>query len=121
MVGHVALEDDLPRRLAAAGAARHLRQELERPLRRPEVRDAEAHVGVHDPDERHSREVVPLRDHLRADEHVDLPLLEGGERLGEDAAAAGAVAVEPVSTRARGQRGLHRLRHRSVPKPVRRR
>ena len=110
MVGHVALEDDLARGLAAPGPARHLRQELEGPLRGPEVRDAQAHVGVHDPDQGHAREVVPLRDHLRADEHVDLALLERGQRLGEHPAPAGTVAVEPLDPRA-GQRLLHRLGH----------
>ena len=58
--------------LAAARAADDLRQQLERPLGRAEVRQAEADVGRDDADERHGRKVVALRDHLRADEDVDV-------------------------------------------------
>ena len=61
----------LARRLAAAGAADDLREQLKRPLRRAEIRQAEADVGRDDADERHRRKVVPLGDHLRADEDVD--------------------------------------------------
>ena len=61
----------LARRLAAAGAADDLREQLERPLGRAKIRQAEADVGRDDADERHRRKVVALRDHLRADEDVD--------------------------------------------------
>ena len=70
------LDDRLARLLAAAGAAGDLRQELERPLGRPEVGHPEADVGRDDADQRDAREVVALGDHLRADEHVDLAVAE---------------------------------------------
>jgi choline dehydrogenase-like flavoprotein len=52
--------------LSGIGPAGHLREQLERPLRGAEVRQVQAHVRVHHPDQRHVREVQPLRDHLRA-------------------------------------------------------
>ena len=52
-------------------------------------------VGVEDRAQRHLGEVVPLGDHLGADEHRRLGLAEGGEDAGVGAAAAGGVGVEP--------------------------
>ena len=59
---------------AAACPARHLRHELKRALGGPEVGEVEARIRVHYPDDRHVREVQPLRDHLRAEQDVELPL-----------------------------------------------
>ena len=38
-------------------------------------------IGVDDADERDVREVQPFRDHLRADEDVDLAAAKGAERF----------------------------------------
>jgi fructose-1,6-bisphosphatase II len=66
------LHNHPPRRVAAAGAPRHLDEELEGALARPEVGDAQRGVRVDDADDGHSGQVVALRDHLRPDEDVDL-------------------------------------------------
>ena len=82
------LDDRFARLLAAAGAAGHLRQQLERPLGRAEIGQAEADVGRDDADERDARKIVPLGDHLRADEHVDLAVAEARQERVQRALAA---------------------------------
>jgi hypothetical protein len=52
-----------------AGAAGELREELERPLLRTEVRQPELGVRIDDGCERDAFEVMTLRDHLRAEQH----------------------------------------------------
>jgi hypothetical protein len=52
----------------STAATGELRQQLERPLLGTKVRECQAGVGVDDRRERDSGEVVPLGDHLRADE-----------------------------------------------------
>jgi hypothetical protein len=64
------LDDDLALDISAPGAARNLRQQLERPLARAKVRDVQALVRIDDADQRHIREVQALGDHLRSDEDV---------------------------------------------------
>jgi len=110
VIGQVALENDLPGDLPPARASRHLRQELEGPLRGSEVGYPEADVGVHHPDQRDPREVVTLGDHLRPDKDVELPRLEGGERPRHHPAAPRTVTVEPLDA-GRRQRRPHRLHH----------
>src|SRR6185295_11058000 len=78
--------------IAAPGATGDLREQLERALRRTKVRQVEAGVGAQHADQRDAREVVALRDHLRADEDVDLAARDprqhrrdaGGRELGDD-------------------------------------
>ena len=60
-----------PRCDAASCSARDLRQELEGPLGRAKVGEAEADVCRDHPDQRDRGKVVPLGDHLRADEQVE--------------------------------------------------
>ena len=64
-----------------AGAAGDLGDELEGSLVGAEVGQMEGLVGREDPDQRDAREIEALGDHLRADEHIELLVLEGGERL----------------------------------------
>ena len=61
----------MPGRVAAARAARDLRDELERLLGGAEVREVQERVGRQHADGRHAREVVPLGDHLRSDQARD--------------------------------------------------
>ena len=64
------LDDHAPAALAAAAAPGQLGHERERALLGAEVGEAQRGVGVQHDAERHVREVVPLRHHLRADEHA---------------------------------------------------
>ena len=93
-VGLEALDDRAPRVRAAAGAARDLRDELEGPLGRAEVGEGEGGVGADHADEAHIREVEPLRDHLRAHQHLDLALSEALERVVEVRGRLHGVAVD---------------------------
>ena len=74
------LDEHPPGRVAAA-APGELGQELEGALLGAEVGQAEARVGVDDGGELDAREVVALRDHLRADEHGALGAGEALERV----------------------------------------
>ena len=99
VVGKERLDDRLAADLAAPGTAGDLREQLERPLRRPEVGVAQPDIGGDHADERHARKIVALRDHLRADEDVELPRGELREERGNRAAPADRVAVDPRDAR----------------------
>src|SRR5262245_5923349 len=70
-------------RCVAAAPARELGDQLERPLLGPEVRQAEARVDVDDRGELDTLKVMPLRDHLRPEQHRALRFREARERCGE--------------------------------------
>ena len=61
----------------------------------------QAEVGRDDTDQRHPGDVVALRDHLRADQHVELAAVEAGQDRALRALACRGVAVEPADARAR--------------------
>jgi hypothetical protein len=92
-VGWVRLEDHAAFARAAARAPGDLREELEGPLRGAEVRERERLIREEHAHERHARQVVALRDHLRAHEHVDLSASHTLEHL-LDARARSDVSVE---------------------------
>ena len=117
VVGIQRLDDRLARELAAAGAAGDLRQQLERPLGRAEVGQAEPDVGRDHADQRHAREVVPLGDHLRADQDVDLAGGEPRQQRGDRAAPPDRVAIDARDARVGKQRAIS-ASTRSVPKPI---
>ena len=77
----------------ATGAARDLSEQLEGPLARAEVRQVQREVRVNDADQRHVREVQALRDHLRADEHVELAASKGAENAGDRATTPHAARI----------------------------
>ena len=72
MLGIERLHDRFACALAATGTAGDLREQLEGPLGCAEVREAEADIRRDHANQRHGREVMSLRDHLRADEDVEL-------------------------------------------------
>ena len=88
------LDDHAAGRIPPAPAGQ-LGDELERSLLCPEVGHPEAGVGVHDGGERDSGEVVPLGDHLGADEHRPVRLGETPQRRRQLRRAANRVGVEP--------------------------
>ena len=93
-VGLESLDQHAPRRIAAA-AAGELGQELERPFVGSKVRHAERRVGVDDGRERDAREVVSLRDHLRAEQDGTLGLGEPAEGRRQFLGLLRRVRVEP--------------------------
>ena len=88
------LHEHAARRIAA-GAAGELRQQLERALLGPEVGQRERRVGVDDSRALDPGEVVPLRDHLRAEQYGAVTLGEAAQRGGEELGLRRRVRVEP--------------------------
>ena len=93
-VGLEGLDEHRARSVAAAPAG-ELGHELERALLRPEVREPEPGVRIHDRGERDAREVMALRDHLGSDEDDAIGGGEPLERLLERTALRSRVGVEP--------------------------
>ena len=67
----VGLHDHLARQVGATGATGHLRQQRGEPLGRAEIRAVERVVGTENADQRETRKIVSLRQHLCANQHVD--------------------------------------------------
>ena len=105
VVGIVSLNEHAPGYVTAACSPRDLNEQLECALGRAEVREGERSVGVDDAHERHVRQIVTLRHHLRSDEDVDLARAHRAEHL-FDCASARDVAV--LSARPRARRGKRR-------------
>ena len=64
------------RQIAAARASGHLREQLERALGGAKIRQAQSDIRRHHAHQRHVGNVVPLGDHLRADQDVEIALAE---------------------------------------------
>src|SRR5882757_329602 len=69
----VSLHENLTRCLAAASAPGHLCEKLESAFAGAEIGQMQGEIGVDDSDQRHVGEMQAFRDHLCADEYVDLP------------------------------------------------
>ena len=99
--GAVGLDDGAACAADAAGAAGHLRQELEGPLGGAEVAMGEAEIGVDDADQGELREIVALGDELRADDDVGFARGDRGELAPEALHAAEHVAGKDRHPRVR--------------------
>jgi len=62
---------------AATSATGDLRQKLKGALTRAKIREVQREISVDDSDQGHVREVQAFRDHLGADEKVDLARAKG--------------------------------------------
>src|SRR5262249_53245141 len=87
--------DDDASRCVASAAPGELGKELEGPLLRPKVGQAESGVRVYDSCKLDAGEVVALRDHLRADENGAIGTREPLERLPKLLRLRDCVRVEP--------------------------
>ena len=76
-----------------------LRQKLERPLGRPEVRQVEGGVGGDHPDQSHAGEIEAFGDHLRPHEHVRFDRAELADDAHMGAPARGGVPVHSSDSR----------------------
>src|SRR5687768_13393671 len=81
MFGIVSLYKHSSREIAAARSARYLREYLKRSLGRAKVRKTESDIYGDHAYQSHVMKVVSLREHLRADKHVDLAGVEGEKRF----------------------------------------
>ena len=112
------LHDHRALEVAAAGAAGHLREQLERALRGAEVGQLQREVRVDDAHQRHAREIEPLGDHLRPEEHVVAPGAEIREHLAEKVLLPHRIRVDAGHAGAREQAVddlLHLLRAVALP------
>ena len=91
----------------ASGPAAHLHQLREKPFARPEIVGKERGIGVQHADQRHALEIVPLRDHLRADQDIHLARVHVRKQRLRAAFAARAVGIDAQHARTR-----HRARKR---------
>ena len=105
MIRIVGLNHDLAGAIGAPGAARDLQDRLREPLVAARIGAEQPLVGVQHADERDAREVMALRQHLRADQNLDVARFDVVQHGGERALAARAVAIEPRDARRREQRG----------------
>ena len=105
VIGIVRLDDDLAGAIGASGAARDLQNRLREALVAARIGAEQPLIRVQHADERDAREVVALRQHLRADQDLDVARFDVVEHGGERALAARAVAIEPRDARRGKQRG----------------
>ena len=92
--GRAGLDEHAAAARAAAGAARELRDQRERPLLGAEVREAQGRVGVEHDAERHVREVVALGHHLGAEQEASRRGVEAREQLRHGVLGRRRVGVE---------------------------
>src|SRR6187399_2906132 len=93
MPGEIGLDEDFARPLAPARAPGDLDQEREESLPRAEVRAEKRAVRLEDADQREVGVIVPLREHLRAHEDVDLPGADLAERFRQGATRGRSIAI----------------------------
>ena len=113
MKGGEGLDEHLAFDVAAARAPGHLRQQLEGPLARAEIRLMQREVGVDDAHQGDVGEMQALGDHLRADEDVDLADAEVAQDAAVILLPLQGIGVHAHGPRVReelGQGGLDLLR-----------
>ena len=94
----------------------HLEDQLERPLRRSEIRQVQRRVCAHYSNQTYVRIVQPLRHHLRAYQHLRSSGAETFENLHMRVLAPGGVNIEPCNFDAREVKSQLAL-HLPVPTP----
>src|SRR6478752_1404061 len=99
MLGHVGLDQAAAGNGLAAGAPRHLIEKLKRALRGARIGMGEAKIGVDHADQRQAREVVAFGHELRADDDVDLAVLDLAQGLAQIADARREIARQEHAAR----------------------
>jgi hypothetical protein len=82
MLGAEGLQQHPAGGFGAAGTAGNLVEELDGALGGAEVSAGEAEVGIDDADQRQMRKMPALGDDLRADDEIDLAVMDGAGGLG---------------------------------------
>ena len=77
MIRKVGLHQHLTSQFAAAGSAGNLFEQRKEMFGGAKFRTVERIVGAEDADQRHPGKVMPLGEHLRADEDIDLARCDG--------------------------------------------
>ena len=71
---------------------------MKSPFRGPEVRSVERHIGQNHTNQRDAWDIVPLGDHLRSDQHVELVRTPRPQQALKRAPALHRIAVQPGNT-----------------------
>src|SRR5262245_45047764 len=108
MPGIFALDQHLTRTFGASRPTGHLDGRLRETLARAEVRAEESLVRIQDHDKADVREMMPLRQHLRADQEAYLSTVDAFHDRIEFPLAADVVAIDAGERDARKNR-LQRL------------
>src|SRR5205085_7947419 len=98
VLGIVRLDEHASRRFSAARPAGDLRYELKGSLGGAKIRQAEAYIDGNNTDKGYVGKIVPFRDHLRADEHIDLASIETEQNIFHLALVRHRVAVNALDT-----------------------
>ena len=101
MVGLIGLDDRPARPLAATGPADGLDEELVGPFGGALVGQVERHVGRHDADQGHRRDVEALGHEARPDQDVEPTRREGVDDALGGTAMLDDVPIEPADAQAR--------------------
>ena len=99
MLGHIGLDQPAPGNGLAAGAARHLTEQLEGALGRARIGLREAEIAVDHADQSKTRKVMALGDELGADDDIDLALLDLAQGLAQIADARREIARQQHAAR----------------------
>lgn len=99
------LDQDLARLVTTSGTTRDLCQQLERALSGPEVRQVESNICVDYADERDSRKIQSLGDHLGAEKNIHLGAPDFLQQSAMRALASGRVDIHAEHTRGRKELG----------------
>ena len=95
VLGRERLHDDTSTTVTASRAAGHLSDQLKRALGGSEIGEVQGTVGVDHANQQHVGKVEPFRDHLCAQEDVDLSAAECREHFLVAARLAHRVAIHP--------------------------
>ena len=96
--------------------ARHLVQQLEGALARARIGGGQAQIAIDHAHEGKQREIVPLRDELRAHDNIGLARRDAREDS-RNAAVVGTRSLDSTQVRASGQRFFTSSSTRSMPGP----
>ena len=94
------LNEHLARLLGASGTPRNLQDLLDQVFHGTEIHTVESLVHVKNSDQRYVREMVSLRQHLRADQDIHLAFLYAGQFLFKLLIRTGCVAINSDDPRA---------------------
>jgi hypothetical protein len=94
VLGIESLDKDAAGKIAAAGPARDLREQLEGTLGGAEIGQIQRGVSGHDPDQCDAMEIVSLGKHLRADKNIQRSGSKRAQGFLKLALGASRVAIE---------------------------
>ena len=103
VVAMIRLHQHFTRQLAPTRAPGYLRQQLKYPLRRSKIRHPQRMVRPHNSYQRHSMNVMPLGDHLRPYQQVDLTGMQPRQQPFHVVPPTHRIPIHPPNARIRKQ------------------